>query len=73
MLKVVILDAQTIQTLTVAKCLKDLNNYVILLCDTKNSYGFHTRYADRKVIAPSIQEKTDDFHLFFLNFSKIIE
>ena len=68
MLKVVILDAQTIQTLTVAKCLKDSNNYVILLCDTKNSYGFHTRYADRKVIAPSIQAKADAFHLFFLEF-----
>jgi len=70
MLKVAILDAQTIQTLPVSKSLKKMNCYVILLCDTKNSYGFHTRFADRKIITPSIQNNIDSFHVFFLEFLK---
>lgn len=67
---VAILDAQTIQTLPVSKSLKAQNFYVILICDSKNSYGFHTRYADRKIIAPSIQNDVEAFHQFFLEFLK---
>lgn len=68
MKKIVILDAQTIQTIAVAKSLKMHNYYVILMCDSKNSYGFHTKYADRKIIVPSIQSETEAFHLFFMEF-----
>lgn len=68
MKKIVILDAQTIQTIAVAKSLKMHNYYVILMCDSKNSYGFHTKYADRKIIVPSIQSETEAFHLFFVEF-----
>lgn len=68
MVKIAILDAQTIQTLTIAKSLKMLNYYVILLCDSKKSYGFHTRFADRKIIAPSIQNDIEGFHHFFMTF-----
>jgi D-aspartate ligase len=68
MRKIVILDAQTIQTLAVSKSLKGSDYYVILMCDGKNSYGFHTKYADRKIIVPSIQNETEAFHLFFMDF-----
>ena len=68
MKKVAILDAQTIQAIAVSKCLQELNYYVILLCNSKNSYGYHTKYADRKIIAPSIQNETEAFHSFFVKF-----
>ena len=42
-LKVGILDGQTIQTLPVAKSLKQLGYYVILLCDSKKSYGYYSK------------------------------
>lgn len=70
MLKIAILDAQTIQTLPVAKRLKESNFYVILLCDSENSYGYYTRFADRKIIAPSTKNDVDGFHRFFISFLK---
>lgn len=70
MKKVAILDGQTIQTLPVARSLKKLGYYVILLCDTKNSYGYRTKYADELIITPSTKEKVEDFHAFFIPFLK---
>ena len=69
--KVVILDAQTIQTLPVAKSLKKQGFYVILLCENKNSYGYRTRFADEKIISPSTKDKIDEFHRFFIEYLKI--
>lgn len=68
MIKVAILDAQTIQTLAVANSLKKSNYYVILICDNRKSYGYHTRFADKKIIAPSIQNDIEGFHWFFMKF-----
>jgi predicted ATP-grasp superfamily ATP-dependent carboligase len=68
MKKVAILDAQTIQTLPVAKSLKNLGFYVILICESTNSYGYRTKYADKKIIAPSTKHDAVNFHLFFTNF-----
>ncbi|HPD58030.1 MAG TPA: ATP-grasp domain-containing protein [Smithellaceae bacterium] len=70
MKKILILDAQTIQTLPVAKSLKQRGYYVILMCDTKNSYGYHTKYADRKIIAPSIRKDRNKFHNYLMDFIK---
>lgn len=66
MIRIAILDAQTIQTLAVAKSLKKLNYYLILICDNKKSYGYHTRFADQKIVAPSIQNDITGFHKFFM-------
>ena len=68
MKKVAILDAQTIQTIAVSKSLKQHKYYVILMCESRNSYGFHTKYADRKIIVPSIQNEIEAFHQFFVDF-----
>ncbi|WP_319502702.1 ATP-grasp domain-containing protein [uncultured Draconibacterium sp.] len=56
MITVAILDGQTIQALPVAKSLKKLGYYVILLCETKNSYGYNTKYADKRLIFPSTKK-----------------
>jgi len=68
MKKVIVLDAQTIQTLPVARSLKKQGFNVILLCDNKNSYGYHTKYADRRIIVPSTKEDEEEFHKFFVEF-----
>lgn len=68
MKKVILLDAHTIQTLVVAKRLKLLGSYVILFCESKKSYGFHTKYADKRIQSPSIEKESHKFHLFFMEF-----
>jgi D-aspartate ligase len=68
MIKVALLDGQTIQALVFAKQLRKAGYYVISFCDTKLSYGYHTRYAHKKVLCPSTQHETINFHKFFLNY-----
>ena len=63
---VAILDGQTIQTLPVAKRLKELGFYTLLLCDQKSTYGFHTKYGDKKILVPSTKNEVDKFHKFFM-------
>lgn len=67
MKKVVILDGSAIQAIPVAQSLKKLGYYIVLLCNTKKSYGYRTRYADEKIISPSTQNDREAFHRFFLD------
>lgn len=68
MINVGILDGQSVQALIFAKQLKQAGYNVILFCDSKLSYGYHTKYAHKKVICPSTQKETFQFHNFFLNY-----
>lgn len=68
MRKVALLDGQTIQALPIAESLKKSGFYTILLCDNKQSYGYHTKFADRKILCPSTQNQPDKFHQFLLEF-----
>lgn len=68
MMKAVIIDAQTIQSLAVSKSLKKQGFHVTLICSDKKSHGYFTRYADRKIIAPSVQNEEEAFHHFFVDF-----
>lgn len=68
MINVGILDGQSVQALIFARQLTRAGYNVILFCDTKLSYGYHTKYAHKKIISPSTQNKTAEFHNFFLKF-----
>lgn len=68
MKKIIIIDAQTIQTLPIAKALKKRGFYVISLCDSKNSYGYYTKYADERIITPSTENNVEEFHQFFIKY-----
>jgi predicted ATP-grasp superfamily ATP-dependent carboligase len=67
---VLLLDGQTIQSLAFAKSLKKNNYCVTLFCDNKMSYGYRTRYADIKIICPSVNENPKKFKKFLLEFLK---
>lgn len=70
MRKVAILDGQTIQAISIAKSLSKEGYYIILICENKYSYGYYTKYANEKIIAPSTKNNTGQFHQFFLDFLK---
>lgn len=65
---IVILNAETIQTLPIAEALYKKGYKVILFCETKNSYGYHTRYATNRVLCPEVKDSPSKFHLFLLNY-----
>jgi predicted ATP-grasp superfamily ATP-dependent carboligase len=66
----VLLDGQTIQSLAIAESLKRKGYHIVSLCDSKNSYGYRTRFADKKIIAPSTHENIEQYHQFLINFLK---
>ncbi|MDC8001205.1 ATP-grasp domain-containing protein [Aequorivita todarodis] len=68
MINVGILDGQSVQALIFAKQLAKAGYKVVLFCDSKLSYGYHTKYAHKKVLCPSTQKQTSIFHEFFLNY-----
>jgi len=66
--KILLLDGQTIQSLAIAKSLKKSNYDVVLFCDTKTSYGYRTRYADTKIICPSVITHPVEFKIFLIDY-----
>lgn len=64
---VILLNGETIQALAVAKALKENGYYVVSICDSKDSYGYYSKYADEKILAPSIHDNPNEFHKFFIN------
>lgn len=68
MIKVGILDGQTVQALIVAKQLNKAGYRVILFCDSRLSYGYYTKYAHERIICPSPEAAVEDFNTFFLKY-----
>lgn len=68
MKKIGLLDGQTIQAVIFAKQLRKEGYKVILFCDAKLSYGYHTKYAHSKVLSPSTEHEINQFHKFFLDY-----
>ncbi|MCB0452933.1 MAG: ATP-grasp domain-containing protein [Aequorivita sp.] len=68
MIKVGILDGQTVQALIVAKQLSKAGFRVILFCDSRLSYGYYTKYAHERLICPSPEKQIEEFNSFFLKY-----
>ncbi len=66
---VLLLDAQTVQTLIIARSLNYSGYNVVLFCDSKSNYGYYTKYADQKVIAPSSKDE-ENYVNFLINYIK---
>lgn len=64
MSRVLIINAQAVQTLIIARFLKKSGYVVDILCDGKDNYGYHTKYASRRYIGPS--SKNEEKYVPFL-------
>lgn len=66
--KVLILDGGAAHAMAIAECLKKSGYSVAVLCDNKNEYGYHTKYADERYLGKDSHEK--DYAEWMLNFLK---
>ena len=62
--KVLIINAQAVQTLIIARSLKKSGYSVDILCNGKDNYGYHTKYARKRHIGPEC--KDEDKYVPFL-------
>ena len=66
--KILILDGGAAHAMAIAECLKKSGYCVAVLCDNKNEYGYHTKYADERYLGKDSHEK--DYAEWMLNFLK---
>lgn len=75
--RILILNAQAVQTLIVAKSLYENGYEVDVLCDGKDNYGYHTKYAQMRYVGPECcdENKYVDFLVNLLkceNYATVI-
>jgi len=70
MIRVLLMEGHTIEALPVLESLKKEGYYLIVLCDTKASYGYRSKYSDKKIIKPDISYSAKEFLQYFINLCK---
>lgn len=69
-MNILILDAHTIESLSVFKSLKKNNHWILALCDNMLSYGYQSRYPDKKIIKPKLLYKSEEFLNYIISIVK---
>ena len=68
MKKVLILDGGAAHAMAIAECLKKTGYKVAVICNDKNEYGYHTKFADERYLGVDSHEP--EYAEFMLNFLK---
>lgn len=68
MKKVLILDGGAAHAMAIAECLKKSGYGVAVICDDKNEYGYHTKFADERYLGVDSHKK--EYAEFMLRFLK---
>lgn len=68
MKKVLILDGGAAHAMAIAECLKKSGYGVTVICDDKNEYGYHTKFADERYLGVDSHKK--EYAEFMLEFLK---
>ena len=68
MKKVLILDGGAAHAMAIAECLKKSGYGVAVICDDKNEYGYHTKFADERYLGVDSHKK--EYAEFMLEFLK---
>lgn len=68
MKKVLILDGGAAHAMAIAECLKKSGYGVAVICDDKNEYGYHTKFADERYLGVDSHKK--EYAEFMLQFLK---
>ena len=66
--KVLLLDGGAAHAMAIAECLKKSGYGVAVICDDKNEYGYHTKFADERYLGVDSHKK--EYAEFMLEFLK---
>ncbi|WP_297905641.1 ATP-grasp domain-containing protein [uncultured Parabacteroides sp.] len=68
--KILLLDAHTVQAISVARSLKNSGYEVTGFMESKLSYGYVSRYIDHKIMCPKVLETSFEYLSFLIDFLK---
>jgi predicted ATP-grasp superfamily ATP-dependent carboligase len=66
--RIAILDGQTVQAMAMSEVFYKNGHQIVLLCDKKTSYGYYTKYAQKKVLCPKITDSKEEYLNFIIPF-----
>jgi D-aspartate ligase len=66
--RVLILDGGAAHAMAIAECLKKSGYEVAMMCDDRNEYGYHTKFADERYLGVDSHE--EGYAAFMLDFLK---
>lgn len=67
-LNILLLDGHTVQAISVARSLKDKGYTVSAFIESKLSYGFVSRYIDKKILSPSLSHSSSVYLNFLFDY-----
>ena len=67
--KILILDGGATHAMAIAECLKKTGFYVSVMCNSKEEYGFHTKFADEHYLGPD--SHSPEYPNFIMNFLQL--
>lgn len=65
--RVLVLDADAVQSGAILKCLRSSGYATAVLCRRKSGYGYYSVYADERYIGPDSHD-TESYHRFMMRF-----
>lgn len=68
MKKVLILDGGAAHAMAIAECLKNSGYMVAVMCDDRNEYGYHTKFADERYLG--VDSHKEEYAEFMIQFLK---
>ena len=67
-MKILLLNGENVQTICVARSLKQEGHYVIAFANSRLSSGYVSRYLNEKYLVPDIIESPEEFEAFFYKY-----
>lgn len=68
--KILLLDGHTVQSISVARSLKEKGYHTIAFIEQKLSYGYVSRYIEKKIICPVLKKDSQKYQHFLYSFLK---
>lgn len=66
-IKILLLDGHTVQVLPIAKSLRKHGYHVTIFCEEKLSYGWVSKYPQKKIFSPSANKEPKEFLSFLID------
>lgn len=70
-IKILLLDGDTVQVLPVAKSLRNKDYDVTVFCESRLSYGWVSRFPNKKILSPSANKEPKEYLNFLENHLKM--
>ena len=67
-MNILLLDAHTVQSISVARSLKENGHVIFGFIESRLSYGYVSRFVDHKILCPILRDAPSEYLNFLVDF-----